>query len=224
MISISFAYGTKGLFSRGLGKRLDAWGTAPFGGGLRLQYPPQKFSTFLTMINKIKIGQTVSLTTAERKLAHFIAKNRNGNNRHFNITNLKISSQDAATVDLEGICGEITFCKLFNVYPDLDTDRPPPHPFHDATIHPAPGYRIDVKTTKYDNGKLLVDARKNSVKTDAVDFYALMTGSFPGPYTYRGMIARETIIAPHRIETIKGYRSYVAIQSELVANPTDATF
>jgi len=176
------------------------------------------------MINKIQIGQSIALTTAEMKLAHFIAKNRNGSNRYFNITNLKISSDSPHAVDLEGIAGEIAFCRLFNVYPDLDTDRPPPHPFYDATIPPSPGYRIDVKTTKYDNGKLLVDARKNSVKTDAVDFYALMTGSFPGPYTYRGMIARETIIAPHRIETIKGYRSYVAIQSELVANPTDATF
>jgi hypothetical protein len=175
------------------------------------------------MINKIKIGQTVSLTTAERKLAHFIAKNRNGNNRHFNITNLKISAQDSATVDLEGICGEIAFCKLFNVYPDLDTDRDPPHPLYDATIPPPPGFRIDVKTTKYETGKLLVDARKGP-KTDSVDFYVLMTGSFPGPYTYRGMIARETIIAPHRIEIIKGYRSYAAIQSELVANPMDDTF
>jgi len=69
-----------------------------------------------------------------------------------------------------------------------------------------------------------VDARKDSAKTSAIDFYVLMTGTFPGPYTYRGMIAREIIIAPHRIETIKGYRSYVAIQSELVANPMDATF
>ena len=223
MISISFAYDRKGLFFLGVGTVFDVGPGTPFAGGLRLRYPPQKFSTFLTMINKIKIGQTVSLTTAERKLAHFIAKNRNGNNRHFNITNLKISAQDSATVDLEGICGEIAFCKLFNVYPDLDTDRDPPHPLYDATIPPPPGYRIDVKTTKYETGKLLVDARKGP-KTDSVDFYVLMTGSFPGPYTYRGMIARETIIAPHRIETIKGYRSYAAIQSELVANPMDDTF
>lgn len=176
------------------------------------------------MLNKIEIGQTITLTYCEQKLAHFVAKHRNGNNRHFNVANLKISAESPHTVDLEGIAGEIAFCRLFNVYPDLDTDRPPPHPFYDATIPPPPGYRIDVKTTKYDNGKLLVDARKDSVKTSAVDFYALMTGSFPGPYTYRGMIAREIIIAPHRIETIKGYRSYVATQSELVANPMDATF
>jgi len=176
------------------------------------------------MINKIQIGQSITLTYCEKKLSHFVARHRNGNNRYFNITNLKISPDSPHAVDLEGIAGEIAFCRLFNVYPDLDTDRPPPHPFYDATIHPAPGYRIDVKTTKYESGKLLVDARKNSVKTDAVDFYALMTGSFPGPYVYRGMIARETIIAPHRIQTIKGYRSYVATQNELIANPTDATF
>lgn len=183
--------------------------------------PPQKFSDFLTMLNKIKIGQTVSLTAAERKLAHFIAKNRNGSNRSFNITNLKISSDDAATVDLEGIAGEIAFCKLFNVYPDLDTDREPPHPIYDAVIPPPPGFRIDVKTTKYDTGKLLVDARKGK-KTDGVDFYALMTGSFPGPYTFRGFIAREQIIQPHKLGLLCGYKSYMAEQSELtdeIPNP-----
>jgi len=139
------------------------------------------------MLNKIKIGQTVSLTTAERKLAHFIAKNRNGNNRSFNVTNLKISAEDAATVDL---------------------------PLYDAVIPPPPGFRIDVKTTKYDNGKLLVDSRKGK-KTEGVDFYALMTGSFPGPYTFRGFIAREQIIQPHKLGLLCGYNSYMAEQSEL---------
>ena len=168
------------------------------------------------MLSKIKIGQVISLNQAERKLAHFVAKNRNGNNRHFNTTNLKISADDPATVDLEGVCGEIAFCRLFNVYPDIDTDREPPHPLYDAIIPPIPpGIRIDVKTTKYENGKLLVDARKGS-KTDGVDFYALMTGQFPGPYTFRGFIAKEHIIQPHRIGTlIKGFKTYMADQSEL---------
>ena len=176
----------------------------------------------MTLPNKIKIGQSISLTTAERKLAHFIARNRNLNNRSFNVTNLKISGADAATVDLEGVCGEIAFCKLFNVYPDLDTDHEPPHPLHDCVIPPPPGFRIDVKTTKYENGKLLVDARKGSKKTGGVDYYALMTGSFPGPYTFRGLIAREHIIQPHKLGLLCGYKSYMAEQSELTDElPTD---
>ena len=186
----------------------------PFAGRLRLRYPPQKFSAFLTMLSKIKIGQVISLNQAERKLAHFVAKNRNGNNRHFNTTNLKISADDPATVDLEGVCGEIAFCKLFNVYPDIDTDREPPHPLYDAVIPPPPGIRIDVKTTKYETGKLLVDSRKG-VKTLGVDYYALMTGQFPGPYTFRGFIARERIIQPHRLGLLGGHKSYMADQSEL---------
>jgi hypothetical protein len=121
------------------------------------------------MSNKVKIGQTVSLSYAERKLAHFLAKHRNGNNRHFNVVNLKVSPSSDATVDLEGMCGEIAFCKLFNVYPDMDVDRMPPHPLYDCIL---PGdIRVDVKTTKYETGKLLVDARKGK-KTDGVDLYA----------------------------------------------------
>jgi hypothetical protein len=164
------------------------------------------------MINKIKIGQTVSLSYAERKLAHFLAKHRNGNNRHFNVVNLKISAESAATVDLEGMCGEIGFCKLFNVYPDMDVDRMPPHPLHDCIL--SNGMRVDVKTTKYENGKLLVDARKGK-KTDGVDLYALMVGSFPGPYTFRGFIAKEKLIKPEKIGLMCGYKSYMAEQWEL---------
>lgn len=164
------------------------------------------------MLNKIKIGQTVSLSYAERKLAHFLAKHRNGNNRYFNVTNLKISADSAAAVDLEGMCGEIGFCKLFNLYPDLDTDREPPHPHYDCVL--SNGMRVDVKTTKYENGKLLVDARKGK-KTDGVDFYALMTGSFPGPYTFRGFIAKTKIIKQEKIGELCGYKSYIAEQWEL---------
>lgn len=166
------------------------------------------------MLNKIKIGQKVFLSRAEQKLAHFIARNRNGNNRSFNVTNLKISSEDPHTVDLEGIAGELAFCRMFNVYPDLDTDREPPHPHYDCVIPPPPGFRIDVKTTKYDNGKLLVDSRKGA-KTDSVDYYALMTGDFPGPYTFKGLIAKEQMIRPDRLAMFCGYKSYIAEQSEL---------
>ena len=176
------------------------------------------------MSNKVKIGQTISLCTAERKLAHFVARNRNRNNRSFNRISLKISESDQATVDLEGVCGELAFCKLFNAYPDLDTDRPPPHPLFDCMVD---GLRIDVKTTRWETGKLIVDARKGR-KTRGVDYYALMTGQFPGPYTFRGFIARERLIVPSRLGTLahyQEYQSYIAEQSELtdeiIANPSD---
>jgi len=198
---------------------LTGEGEAPFGGGLRIRYPPQKFSTFLTVLNKVKIGQTVSLTHAERKLAYFVAKHRNGNNRSFNIVNLKISAESSATIDLEGVCGEMAFCKLFNVYPDLDTDRPPPHPLYDCVL--SDGSRIDVKTTKYESGKLLVDTRKGARKTGGVDFYALMIGSFPGPYSFRGFIAKAEMIRPGRIGLLCGNKSYMAEQRELFENPSD---
>ena len=45
---------------------IGATGPAPFWGGLRLRYPPQKFSAFLTMLSKIKIGQVISLNQAEQ--------------------------------------------------------------------------------------------------------------------------------------------------------------
>lgn len=188
----------------------------PFAGGVRLRYPPQKFSAFLTMPNKIKIGQTISLCTAERKLAYFVARNRNARNRCLNVVNLKVSERDGVSIDLEGVAGELAFCKMFNLYPDLDTDRMPPYPEFDAVLRD--GWTVDVKTTRYDDGRLLVDVRKGR-KVDGVDFYCLMTGEFPGPYTFRGFMAKSVLVKPERKRIVSGHEAYAADQSELDDDP-----
>ena len=196
--------------------RLDRQGAAPFWGGVRLRYPPQKFSTILMLPNKIKIGQTVSLNTAEKKLAYFVARNRNARNRCLNVVNLKVSPRDGVTIDLEGVAGELAFCKMFNLYPDLDTDRMPPYPEFDARL--SDGWTVDVKTTRYGDGKLLVDVRKGR-KVDGVDFYCLMTGEFPGPYTFRGFMAKSLLVRPEKRGVVRGHEAYMAEQSELAEDP-----
>ena len=188
----------------------------PFGVGFRLRYPPQKFFTILTPSNKIKIGQTVSLNTAERKLAYFVARNRNRRNRCLNVVNLKVSPRDGVTIDLEGVAGELAFCKMFNLYPDLDTDRMPPYPEFDAVLRD--GWTVDVKTTRYGDGKLLVDVRKGR-KVDGVDFYCLMTGEFPGPYVFRGFMAKSILVRTERVRLMRGHEAYVAEQGELEDDP-----
>lgn len=170
----------------------------------------------MTPSNKIKIGQTVSLNTAERKLAYFVARNRNRRNRCLNVVNLKVSPRDGVTIDLEGVAGELAFCKMFNLYPDLDTDRMPPYPEFDAVLRD--GWTVDVKTTRYGDGKLLVDVRKGR-KVDGVDFYCLMTGEFPGPYVFRGFMAKSILVRPERVRLMRGHEAYVAEQGELEDDP-----
>jgi len=122
----------------------------------------------------------VTLVKHEQMIAKFLAKERYDINRKNNVQDAKKGDQSNEFVDLEGIAGEIAFCKVFNVYPDLeikvttqDTDS------GDCTLH---GYKVDVKTTSYDTGRLICATWKN----DDVDLYALMVGKFP-TYEFRGM-------------------------------------
>lgn len=165
------------------------------------------------MLNKVKLNQSVSLNLAECKLAQFLARHRCKNNRNFNVPRMKLGPVDGATIDLEGMGGEIAFCKLFNVYPDMDIDSAPPHPLHDCVL--PDGMRVDVKTTRHQAGKLLVDARKIGRKIDGVDLYALMVGAFPGPYSFRGFIEKNNIVRQDKLGLFYGNRNYIAEQSEL---------
>ena len=115
----------------------------------------------------------ITLTTAEQKLAIYMAKCRHATARNSAIRNCKMGKQGDYETDLEGIAAEIAFCKMMNVYPDLQVGV---RPDEDATL--PTGQTVDVKTTKYKNGRLLAVRWKKPV----VDLFALMVGEFP---TYR---------------------------------------
>lgn len=121
----------------------------------------------------------VKLNNSEQKLAKYIAKCRYDINREQGIVDAKKGDQSNEFVDLEGIAGEIAFCKIHNLYPDLevkvtnqDTD------IGDCIYN---GYQVDVKTTSYNTGKLICALWKNN----EIDLYALMVGTFPN-YEFRG--------------------------------------
>lgn len=161
----------------------------------------------------IKIGNSVKLNISEQRLAEYVAQRRCEWNDRLGVPNVVISSLGQRGVDLEGIAGELAFCRLFNVYPDLETDVEPPYKAYDCVLYDR--LRVDVKNTTYEHGRLLV-SHKTGEKAGEVDAYALMTGTFPGPYVYRGMMNRHELIQEKRIGEIYGNRSYMAWQNELV--------
>ena len=112
----------------------------------------------------------VTLNQCERKLAEMLSEGRFRGNRESGVANSRVGPQSDKETDLEGISGEIAFSKLFNIYPDMNTNE---RSDYDAVIM---GERIDVKTTKYPNGRLLVRKEK---KDHPADWYALMVGQFP---------------------------------------------
>ena len=152
-------------------------------------------------MNKIEI----ELLKPEQKIAEFIAKTRTKVSRSAGIKNLKFGPQSAEETDLEGAASELAAAKILNVWPDLDPSK---SSVHDFTFR---GYTIDVKTTKYQTGRLLLPLYK---KNKACDYYVLMIGSFP-KYKCIGFASKEDLINDDKIGTLGKTKSYMLEQNEL---------
>ena len=87
----------------------------------------------------------VTLNQTEQELAQVIAQRRYESARGQGLTDLKDGEQSNWVTDLEGAAAEIAFCKLANVYPDMETGR---SNIEDCYL--KNGYAIDVKTTRYE--------------------------------------------------------------------------
>jgi len=156
----------------------------------------------------MKIGSTHELCAAERAVARYLAGERYKIARSLGIKDGKMGPQSTDATDLEGIAGEIAFCKIFNLYPDLQIGE---RLNYDAIL--SSGVTVDVKTTKYETGRLLAVLGK---ETHAPDAYALMTGVFPGSYTFRGFMWSKDLLINERIGDLGHGYGYMANQSMLV--------
>lgn len=157
-------------------------------------------------------GDKVSLSRVEQDICLAISKLRFTNNRIKNISNSKIGPQSDEFTDLEGIGAELAFAKLSNTYPDfsintrsssLGTD------YGDLKLHN--NQSVDVKTTKYNSGKLLAVLWK----TEVADLMVLMVGKFPN-YEFRGCMKSCDLLIPERIGDLGYGKTYMASQNELV--------
>ena len=91
---------------------------------------------------------------------------------------------------------EIAFCKLVGAKPDLE--------LHKNTIlidTIVNGQKVDIKQTKYFNGKLIV--KETDTKNSPIDVYALVIGTFPN-YDYKGWAYKSEIIQEKNIKNL-GY-------------------
>lgn len=125
------------------------------------------------------IGTTVTLNAHEIKLVRYLAKLRYETARKAGVVDRKQGEQSWQETDEQGLAGEMAYCKMFNLYPDLDVS--PRSGSYD--VIDQYGLTTDVKTTKYSNGRLLATLKKNP----DVDYYALMTGEMP-TFTFRGEV------------------------------------
>jgi hypothetical protein len=159
-------------------------------------------------MNKNKI---VTLNRAEQYLAKAIAVARHAINRKGSVKNSKIGKQSDEFTDLEGIAGEIAFCKIMNVFPDTDIKITSSKNGEDKGDAITCYGVVDVKTTRYETGHLVVAPWKTG---EGIDYYVLMVGTFP-TYRYAGCISKSELISPNYFGTFNGQETYFVSQENL---------
>jgi hypothetical protein len=147
-------------------------------------------------------GRKGDLHDAERKLTYYLDAERNRLNKLAGAKDLMCDGQGeaAARKSRNGIAGEMILARWFNVTFDVTTGA-------------ANG--CDGKCTETADGCLMVAQHKAHYP---IDFYALVTGRFPGPYIYRGCFPHKLLCVPERLEQLHPDKpaGYVAYQPELM--------
>ena len=154
------------------------------------------------------MSKEVELNSIEQQMAISIALGRYDNARAKGITDKKIGNQPNWITDLDGIGGEIASCKHFGVYPDTAIDL---YDMPKYDLMTKKGARVDVKTTKYKNGKLLATLNK---KIDDCDIYLLVVGQFP-KYELIGWATSDKLINTKNITNLGHGNGYALEQEQL---------
>ena len=106
----------------------------------------------------------IKLEPDEIAVCNLIGRNRALIARSSGVKDVKMGNQDGAEADVLGFMGEYAFAKHFNVFPDLGLV-----PRSGSADGILKGYKYDIKTTTYKNGRLLSTIKDN----DDVDMYVL---------------------------------------------------
>jgi hypothetical protein len=105
--------------------------------------------------------KVVTLDAGEMAVAQMVASMRNAINRASKVGNSRVGPQSDYQTDLDGLVAEIAWAKWQNCWPDLSVS--PRAGGADAVTGDA---RVDIKATRYVNGKLLAVPSKNQGDAD----------------------------------------------------------
>jgi len=113
--------------------------------------------------------------------------------------------------DVEGMGGELAYCKLMNLYPDLETS-PTEMPTYDCVSRL--GVRIDVKTTKHRAGKSLHLIAPLAKAKRPPDKYVLVLGEIP-TYSIVGEVWAVDLLHEGNLKDFGYGNCYALDQSQL---------
>ncbi len=151
----------------------------------------------------------ITLTPAEQTVAKSLAVMRQQIARAIARVDQQIGEQDGWETDEQGIGGELAVARAFNVYPCLELS---PDSGFDLLIK---GKKVDVKTTKYPNGRLLA---KLNQRDDEVEVFLLVTGKFP-EFNIVGYAATDELLNKENIIDLGHGPGYGLSQDRLKACP-----
>jgi hypothetical protein len=158
----------------------------------------------------------VRLNPVEVEICELIAAARYNVNRRAGVTDGKIGPQSVDVTDLDGIGAEFAAAKALNLYPDF-------------SVSPRSGgvelisrtmARLDVKQTRYPNGRLLVT--HNTRPTDA-DVYILAVGAMP-EFSIIGWCYSAQALSPGNVRDLGYGATYAIEQRELAGFSPDKIF
>ncbi len=155
------------------------------------------------------IMHDVILNDAEQRLSKYLAKKKYEQSRKQGIPNMKIGPQSNEVTDLDGVGAEIAFCKLHNIYPNLEVTSA--DPAYDCVL--SDGRTVDVKQTPRPAGRLLATLKKKKY-SDMIDLFALMVGELPN-YRFVGAMRAADLLVKNRIMDLGHGPTYAADQGEL---------
>lgn len=144
----------------------------------------------------------VTLTDEEVRIASFIGKQRRKSCRANEVKDRTVCKQDPIAIETDGFLAEIAFAKAFNLYPDFSISVRSGGA--DFVIN---GKTVDVKATRYTNGKLLATLNK---ATDPCDYYVLGVVQQDNVVKLCGMVSKEELFLETNIHDL-GYGGVYAI-------------
>ena len=161
----------------------------------------------------IPTGTTVKLSSEEQAVCESIAKQRKecGDRAYGPDFKTRMDDRPGLELHLQGVAGEFAFCKLFNIYPDFTIRaRSKKAGDDDGDASMPDGKRVDIKTTHYAHGNLVVVPW-----AEPGDYlFALMVGVFP-VYEFKGFMEAREILKDERLTDLGRGPTFVASQREL---------
>ena len=154
----------------------------------------------------------VTLNEVEERLVTFLAKKRMQANRANDIPDEQVGKQNKLAIEINGLGGELAFCKAANLYPDLSlASNPGTRPVGDAQLF---GDDWDIKTTEVKGGRLLVRPVKKGKKE--CTYYILVVGRMP-TYEIIGWAHKDEVFQDKNLKDLGHGDTYVLEQDQLKA-------